>query len=66
VFLFFPRHRSSFNNPKQYKVNRLLVSDVGNHKDAPKVYKPRARSLLDDGLFRPTVAEAGLVYKTMG
>ncbi|WP_232452184.1 hypothetical protein, partial [Burkholderia ubonensis] len=26
----------------------------------------RARSLLDDGLFRPTVAEARLVYKTMG
>ncbi|WP_232458045.1 hypothetical protein, partial [Burkholderia ubonensis] len=34
-------------------------------RDAPKVYKPRARSLLDDGLFRPTVAEARLVYKTM-
>ncbi|WP_232472168.1 hypothetical protein, partial [Burkholderia ubonensis] len=26
----------------------------------------RALSLLDDGLFRPTVAEARLVYKTMG
>ncbi|WP_232450510.1 hypothetical protein, partial [Burkholderia ubonensis] len=35
-------------------------------RDASKVYKPRARSLLDDGLFRPTVAEARLVYKTMG
>ncbi|WP_232452619.1 hypothetical protein, partial [Burkholderia ubonensis] len=35
-------------------------------RDAPKVYKPRALSLLDDGLFRPTVAEARLVYKTMG
>ncbi|WP_232447395.1 hypothetical protein, partial [Burkholderia ubonensis] len=35
-------------------------------RDAPKVYKPRALSLLDDGLFRPTVAKARLVYKTMG
>ncbi|WP_232445451.1 tyrosine-type recombinase/integrase [Burkholderia ubonensis] len=34
-------------------------------RDAPKVYKPRARSLLDDGLFQPTIAQVRLVYKTM-